>query len=179
MSPEIPIPKKIEKREKDVTANIINIYTTDKIALEKLCSGDGKDIHQIPIMTGTEAQTGLEKSLINGEEPQWLIQVTLKKAKNQDLEKLKEGEVWAPRQVWKYYRGKEKRGEIGPHRFYDYFFPVEKNLQKIIEKDQSTIPNHYSNKILGEKIDRINEMCKENILKAIVKLEIIDIVEAN
>ena len=175
MSPEISAPREIKKEEK----NIINIFTTDKNALEKLYSGDGKDIHQIPIMTGTEAQTELEKSLTDGKEPQWLIQVTLKKAKNQGLEEIKKEEIWVPKQVWKYYREKEKNGEIGVHRFYDYFFPVEKNLQEIIKNGQLTIPKHYSDEVLKEKISQINEMRKENILKAFIKLEIINMVEAN
>jgi len=173
MSLEKEIKKEIKKRE----SNTINIYTTDMIVIEKILKGDMEDVSQIPIAIWKDAQNHLQASLEAEEEPRRFIQVTLKKTKDQSFNKLEAGEFFTLYATWLYYRRKEqieKRGEeIKERSFFEYFFPVETKLKKIIKEDQSMINNlDYSSKNIKDKY-------KKNTLRGFIKLEIINIVKAD
>lgn len=127
MSSEFSKPKEEEK-------NIINIYTTNKAVVEDLYNGGGKNLSQITLISGIGAHIKLEESLSKEIEPQRLIQVTLKKAKDQTLKEFGPKEFYTCKSVFKYHRG-----EIEKPSLLDYLFLIVKNLQEIIEKDQQRI----------------------------------------
>lgn len=172
MSPEFSKPKEEEK-------NIINIYTTNKAVIENLYNGGGKDLSQITLISGIGAHIKLEESLSKGIEPQRLIQVTLKKAKDQTLRELGPKEFYTCKSVFKYHRG-EIGGKIEKPNLFDHLFPVVKNLQEIIEKDQQGLNEYYTlNNKLKEKIDKIKDIHRKITIKGFIKVEILRYAEVS
>jgi hypothetical protein len=182
MSPENLIPKEIKIKEK----NIVKIYTTDAVTIKKLKDGEegGRDISQISlVITSLEAQDQLEKSLTNGSQPCWLIEVTLQKSRNQESLKLDKGEFWTWASAWRYFRKKERGEEIDKeivdNRFFDYFLPSEKDLPKIIEEEELRVRNALPKGWSENEINKSIDFFRDRARKSFIKVKIIKTVEAN
>lgn len=163
---------------KENPKNVIYVYTTDKNTVEALYNEDGKYLSQITLISAGLLQIRLEESLSEGIKPQELIQVTLRKTKDQSKDQaLKE---LGPRQFYTYklnfkYHNGEMGEKFNKHQtLFPYIFPIVKNLPEMIGESQSRLNDHYNlTSMPKEKLDKIKEKYKENILRSIIKVEIL------